>query len=77
VPGAARSELVGRHGDGWRVRLAAPAEKGRANEALIGLLAEALGVPKTGVRVGAGRASRRKLVEIDRLEISEIERRLG
>jgi uncharacterized protein YggU (UPF0235/DUF167 family) len=29
------------------------------------------------VRVVAGRASRRKLVEIDHLEVSEIERRLG
>ena len=41
-PGARRSELVGRHGDGWRARIAAPPERGRANEALCKLLAEAL-----------------------------------
>ena len=30
-PGAARSRVVGRHGDGWKVRVAAPAENGKAN----------------------------------------------
>ena len=34
-PGARRTEVVGRHGGGWRVRVAAPPERGRANEALI------------------------------------------
>jgi uncharacterized protein len=75
-PGAARSELVGRHGDGWRVRIAAPPERGRANEVLRGLLAEALGVPRSSVRVVAGHTSRRKVIEIDGLEPEEIERRL-
>ena len=33
-PGASRTELVGRHGDGWRARVAAAPERGKANEAL-------------------------------------------
>jgi uncharacterized protein YggU (UPF0235/DUF167 family) len=45
-PGASRSELVGRHGDGWRARVAVPPERGRANEALRELLAEALDVAR-------------------------------
>lgn len=68
---------MGRHGDGWRVRLTAPPEKGRANEALVALLAETLRVPKSAVRVVAGRTSRRKVVEVDDLEVAEIESRLG
>ena len=75
-PGARRSELVGRHGDGWRARIAAPPERGRANEALCKLLAEALSVPRGSVRVVAGQSARAKVVEIDGLEPAEIERRL-
>ena len=75
-PGAGKSELVGRHGDGWRARVAAPPERGRANEALCKLLAAALSVPLSSVRVAAGRSVRAKVVEIDGLEPAEIERRL-
>ena len=75
-PGAARSELVGRHGDGWKVRVAAPAERGRANEALVDLLAGALALPRDRIRVVSGHASRRKLVEIADLDPEEVGRRL-
>jgi len=75
-PGARRSDLVGRHGDGWRARIAAPPERGRANEALCKLLAEALAVPRSSVRVVGGRSARAKVVEIDGLELLEIERKL-
>lgn len=76
-PGANRSELVGRHGDGWRARIAAPPERGRANDALCKLLGDALRVPTRSVRVVAGHTARAKVIEIDDLEPAEIERRLG
>jgi uncharacterized protein len=75
-PGAARSELVGPYGGGWKVRLAAPAERGRANEALIELLAGALTLPRDRIQIVAGHASRRKVVEIADLEADEVGRRL-
>jgi hypothetical protein len=75
-PGAARSELVGRHGDGWRARVAAPPERGRANRALVELLADALGVPRGRLTVVAGQTARRKVVEVEGLDASEIDRRL-
>jgi uncharacterized protein len=75
-PGARRSEIVGRHGDGWRARVAAPADRGRANEALCELLAGLLHVGRTSVRVVGGQTSRRKIVEIDDLAGEEVERRL-
>jgi uncharacterized protein (TIGR00251 family) len=75
-PGASRTELVGRHGDGWRVRVAAAPERGRANEALCKLLAEALEVPRRSVQVVAGESARVKVVEVEGLEPGEIERRL-
>lgn len=75
-PGAPRSELVGRHGAGWRVRIAAPPEGGRANRALVELLAEILGVRRDAVAVVAGQGSRRKVVEVASLDARELERRL-
>ena len=76
-PGARRSELVGRHGDGWRARVAAPPERGRANDALIELFAGLLRVPRASVRVVAGRRARAKVLEVDGLDAREIEHRLG
>ena len=77
APGARSTEIVGPHGDGWKVRVAAPAEGGRANEALCRLLAGALGVPVADVRVVAGAASRRKVVEIAGLDSAAIAERLA
>ena len=75
-PGAKRSELIGLHGDGWRARVAAPPERGRANDALCALLAGLLKVPRGSVHVVGGQTARRKVVEIDDLDSAEIERRL-
>jgi uncharacterized protein len=57
--------------------VAAPPERGRANEALVGLLAEALEVPTASVRVVGGQRGRTKVVEVDSLELQEVERRLA
>ena len=75
-PGAPRSEIVGRHGAGWRARVTARPERGRANEALVELFADALGLPKARVRVVAGHASRRKIVEVDGVDEGAIEQLL-
>ena len=60
VPGAARSEVVGLHDGALRVRVAAPAEEGKANRAAAGLVARAAGGREGEVIAGAG--SRRKQV---------------
>jgi uncharacterized protein len=75
-PGAAHTELVGRHGDGWRARVAAPPERGRANKALVELLATALEVPASSVQIVGGRSGRAKVVDVADLELVELERRL-
>ena len=75
-PGARRSELVGRHGDGWRARIAAPPERGRANDAPFERLAGLLEKPAL-LRVVAGRRARTKVIEVDGLDANEIEGRLG
>jgi uncharacterized protein len=64
-PRATRSEIVGLHGAALKVRLQAPPVDGAANEALVTLLAERLGVARRAVRVVAGASSRAKTVEVD------------
>ena len=76
-PGARHSEVVGPYGEGWKVRVAATPERGRAHATLVALLGETLGVPRERVRIVAGLGSRTKVVEIDGLARAEIERRLG
>ena len=76
-PGARRTVVTGRHGDGWKIRVAATPERGRANEALAAHLADLLGVPRPAVRIAAGAASRDKIVEIDGRTLSEVDAALG
>jgi hypothetical protein len=76
APGAAQTKIVGRHGEGWKARVAARPERGRANAALVQLLAEALRVPRGRVSVVAGHTARRKVVEVEGLGQAETERRL-
>jgi uncharacterized protein (TIGR00251 family) len=71
APGARRSEIVGRHGDGWRVRVTAAPERGRANDEVLDLLADALGLRRPQLRLVSGAASRDKLVELDGLDSGE------
>jgi uncharacterized protein len=77
VPRAARDEIVGWLDGALKVRIAAPPQDGRANAALEALLAAALGLRKSAVRVAAGHGSARKRVEIDGVERAELERRLA
>jgi uncharacterized protein (TIGR00251 family) len=61
-PGAKRSAAAGLHGERLKLRIAAPAVDGRANEALVAFVAERLGVVRTQVAVAKGGRSRDKLL---------------
>jgi uncharacterized protein (TIGR00251 family) len=77
APGASRSAVVGRHGPAWKVRVAAAPEAGKANDALVRLLAETLSVPARDVEIVSGYASRDKVVALSGVGPDEIERRLA
>jgi uncharacterized protein len=55
-----------------RARVGAPAVEGAANNALIRLIAEELGVPRSDVRIVAGATSRQKLVVVDAGDLEAI-----
>ena len=64
-PQAKREEVKKTAEGQFLVLLHAPAQEGRANQALIQLLASYFSVPKSSVKVIRGQTSRKKLVEID------------
>jgi uncharacterized protein (TIGR00251 family) len=76
-PGAAHSAVVGRHGAGWKVRVSAAPEDGKANDAVVRLLAETLALPARDVQIVSGRSSRDKTVALAGMRPEEIERRLA
>lgn len=75
-PGASRAAVVGRHGDGWKVRVTAAPERGRANADVIDLIAGVMGIARSAVQVVAGASSRDKIVELAGISLEEAERRL-
>lgn len=75
-PGAGRSAVVGRHGTSLKVRVAAPPEGGRANEATAALLAETFGVAPASVELVGGTTSRSKRFRLAGVELDEFRRRL-
>ena len=65
-PRAKEERIEGLSPDGTLVvRVAAPPERGKANERLVRILAEAFGVARSDVRVVAGHKSRDKVVEVE------------
>lgn len=76
VPNAKRDEVVGEHGDAVKVKVAAPAIEGKANEALLEFVAEKLGIHRRDITIVAGEKSRDKLIEIADLDPAESRARL-
>ena len=67
-PGARRTALLGRLSNGeWKVAVAAPPIEGRANEAVVELMSELLGLKRRQIAVTCGASSRGKVIEIEGL----------
>jgi len=62
--------------DGLKVRLTAPPVEGAANEALVALLAQCLGLPKRDIQIVHGTTGRHKIVEISGMTVEAIEKKI-
>jgi uncharacterized protein len=76
-PRAKTNAVVGWAGAALKVRLTAPPVEGKANKALVELLADLLQTSKSAVTIVSGHGARGKVVEITGLDESEIRLRLG
>jgi uncharacterized protein (TIGR00251 family) len=73
VPNARKTALAGRHGDAWKVKVAAPPEDGRANAALAAFLAATLGTGRASIRLVRGDSSRSKVFAVEGASQAEAE----
>lgn len=76
APKASRNAITGFHGTALKLSVTAAPERGKANAAVETLLAEALGLPRSAVKVVTGEASRSKRVEIAALDEAALQARL-
>ena len=76
VPKSSRDRIAGWLGDRLKVQVGAPPERGKANAAVVALLADVLQLPRTAVRIVSGEGSPLKTVEIDAAE-EVVRARLG
>jgi uncharacterized protein (TIGR00251 family) len=58
------TEEVSREGDDFVVKVREPPREGKANQAVIRLVAEHFGVPKSRVRILSGFRSKNKVIEV-------------
>ena len=77
TPRSSRNECGGLHGDALKIKLNAPPVDGKANQALIGFLAELLQVKPGRLEVAAGLTSRTKTIQVSGLSPDEVLQRLG
>lgn len=76
VPGASRTRVAGVLGDRLKVQVAAPPEAGKANKAVIALLAGILGVAKQQVAITAGPSQPTKTVSITGVTVEQVRAKL-
>ncbi|HKY50383.1 MAG TPA: DUF167 domain-containing protein [Candidatus Limnocylindria bacterium] len=74
IPRSARSAIGGERDGALVVRVTAPPVEGRANEAVTALLAEALRLPRSAVRVERGATGRTKLLSVPRGALAALQR---
>ncbi len=63
-PGSKRDTLAGEHAGALKVAVTAAPDKGKANEAIVTLLADKLGVAKSAIELISGQTSRQKKFRI-------------
>ena len=74
VPGSSRDQIVGWLGNALKIKVTAPPEKGRANEAVVAMLAERLGIGTDDIMVVSGHSSPSKVLSIAGMNDDAIEK---
>ena len=77
VPGSSRNEIVGWLGEALKIKVTAPPERGKANKAVVELLAAALGIATDDVIVVSGHSSPAKVVAVSGMDEDGIKTALG
>ena len=76
-PGARKDAILGERAGALRVSVTAAPEKGRANEAIVELLAESLNLKRSAIRLLGGETSRDKRLRIEGVAPDDLGSRLA
>jgi uncharacterized protein (TIGR00251 family) len=76
-PGARKAGVQGVHAGRLKVAVHAAAEKGKANDALVEVLADALGIKRSQVQLVRGSTSQDKVFLITHVTMKELERKVS
>lgn len=76
VPGARKNRVVGKYGDAIKIQVSAPPEQGKANQAVIAVLSEVLGISPQQLAIIRGHTQPRKVIQIDGIDQASIEAKL-
>jgi len=71
-PGARRNGVTGVREGELCVAVTAPPDRGRANDAIVKVLAETLGVPRGRVKILSGETNRHKRLVVDGLAVEGV-----
>lgn len=75
-PGARRNAVTGIHAGALKVQVTAAPEKGKANQAIVALLADSIGVAKSNVSVVRGETSQDKVVRVVGVDAETLQQKL-
>ena len=75
-PKAKKNAITGVHNGRLKVAVTAPPERGKANTAVLKVLAAALKIPRSQLELVSGAASRAKTIRVSVCSAEEINRRL-
>jgi hypothetical protein len=76
VPGSSRMAVCGLLGEMVKIKVAAPPEKGKANQDLIEFLAKQLGVKKNAISIISGQTNPIKQVQVLNVSINSLNKKL-
>lgn len=77
IPGAAQDKVVGLLGDALKIRVRAQPERGKANAAVIAILAKFFELPEAALTICSGQTSASKVVEIQGLSRADLDHKLN
>jgi hypothetical protein len=77
VPNARKTAWDGKHGDAWKLKVAAPAQEDRANAEILRFIATMMGVPQKSAVLLSGQKCRDKVIAVTGFTPQEIESRIS
>lgn len=76
-PKSSRNAIQGWSGDALKIAVTAAPERGKANDAVVALLAKQLGIAKSCIAITAGHTQSRKTLTVEGLDAQGLRERLG